>query len=1107
MQKRYICLILTLSFLLSLFPTQAFAVGLDSDKNLVAHWDFEGETLEEKLADKATGGTVADNLTEYYPGKDTGASSPIRLAEGAVQIPRDELVYLAADNSSDLSGFSEYTLFSRLEISGKPNAFADIFFKSGFIRLYLNNKGNAGAGDYAIEFRQNGNPNYLVTLPSTWTVRAEQMISIAVSVKQDAERKFTVVLHLCTDGQTWKSTEPVTFSDAPTDYIGSATSLGEASKLAIGKATPNAANRNADFKLYDVRIYDMALDATAISSIPLSSKGETPEVLPEAPEKLLANWSFDELRGDTATDSVSGRKATLVNASFDKGISGNGVLLNAAKNGMIDFGERGLTEILEGKEAYSVSMWILPSYYSAKQTTRLLTIGANESGKALLDIHWAKNNATERKGISITVRSDYRESGKTVSEIYTLPESVIGNLNYTSSDQSKTFAVWQLLTVTVDLKNGTCQVFINQNKLSSFSFVHAATSFSAGTGTLTPDSIGFCAAAPSYMAFNGYVDEFRLFEGVLTNDQIASHAAAYTDANSPTADQKLVDALIARLGDGAVLYTGSSNALLNGFTVKLDPSDYSKKPYFKRSEVYAPVAFAEQYFQTDVQAEEDGYVNLTALCKEKGYGIYSSISRRIAVILPNGVESFDNLEKVVNGYSNEQYLNRMLEFFDNPYQPEPNNDAEQTRTVVFRSDDDGQYVYSPSICTLDGVLYASCDIKSNYTRIFRSKDGGVTWEQIGKIDGMRCSSLFAYEGKLYLLGLYINTAKSSIGICGVRSMSGDKIVWTGVSPIHCEFIEKSGHCAPTPVLFANGRAYMAFEDSNVWAEENGKLGTKKAFVISCDLEDNLLSGSNWICSNYVTITADWFKETTGATSTAHHGVPTLEGNMVQAPDGTLYNMLRLNCEPDHSKVVMLEVSADGKTISIPEENSIVNFPGGENKFSIYYDESTGYYMSLVNNNTAPYWQMQRNVLSLSVSKDLIHWEVVETVLVDRTMLNFDVSMATHAFQYVDWCIDGEDIVFTVRETMGESSFYHNGYEMTFYRLSDYKRFLPKSDVTDDTLDTENEGETNSPEETTPTDILQGGCRSLLSANLAGAWALAACMSGLLLKKRKKQTTK
>ena len=81
------------------------------------------------------------------------------------------------------------------------------------------------------------------------------------------------------------------------------------------------------------------------------------------------------------------------------------------------------------------------------------------------------------------------------------------------------------------------------------------------------------------------------------------------------------------------------------------------------------------------------------------------------------------------------------------------------------------------------------------------------------------------------------------------------------------------------------------------------------------------------------------------------------------------------------------------------------------------------------------------MLSLSVSSDLVHWQVVETILVDRTLMNEYVSMTRHGFQYVDWCFDGEDILLTVRESMGDSVHFHDANCFTFYRIEDFRSLV------------------------------------------------------------------
>ena len=75
------------------------------------------------------------------------------------------------------------------------------------------------------------------------------------------------------------------------------------------------------------------------------------------------------------------------------------------------------------------------------------------------------------------------------------------------------------------------------------------------------------------------------------------------------------------------------------------------------------------------------------------------------------------------------------------------------------------------------------------------------------------------------------------------------------------------------------------------------------------------------------------------------------------------------------------------------------------------------------------------------SDDLVNWTTVKTLLTDRTVMNDYISLTRHAFQYVDWTIDGDDLLFTVREALGDSENYHNANNLTFYRLENYRAFV------------------------------------------------------------------
>ena len=163
--------------------------------------------------------------------------------------------------------------------------------------------------------------------------------------------------------------------------------------------------------------------------------------------------------------------------------------------------------------------------------------------------------------------------------------------------------------------------------------------------------------------------------------------------------------------------------------------------------------------------------------------------------------------------------------------------------------------------------------------------------------------------------------------------------------------------------------------------------------------------------------------------------------MVEAPNGELWNILRFNSDPAVDKAAIVKVSSDGTTVSFDPETGFINFPGGATKFTIRRDPVTKKYIALVNNNTDPQYFRQRNVLSLSVSDDLIHWNVVKTLLEDDQGLTWADSVKLTGFQYADWQFDGDDIIYLVRTAYDGSRNYHDSNRITFHRLDNFRTYL------------------------------------------------------------------
>jgi hypothetical protein len=161
----------------------------------------------------------------------------------------------------------------------------------------------------------------------------------------------------------------------------------------------------------------------------------------------------------------------------------------------------------------------------------------------------------------------------------------------------------------------------------------------------------------------------------------------------------------------------------------------------------------------------------------------------------------------------------------------------------------------------------------------------------------------------------------------------------------------------------------------------------------------------------------------------------LEGNIVVTPQNNLVNILRVECK-ELEIAAITRVSEDGKLVSFEPEKNFIHFYGGSNKFTIRYDWLTERYFSLVSKQRNPF--AYRNVLTLVSSKNLRNWQVESVVLRHH-------DSEKHAFQYVDWLFEDEDIIFVSRtaydDGMGGAHNAHDANYITFHRICDFRRFM------------------------------------------------------------------
>ncbi len=500
-------------------------------------------------------------------------------------------------------------------------------------------------------------------------------------------------------------------------------------------------------------------------------------------------------------------------------------------------------------------------------------------------------------------------------------------------------------------------------------------------------------------------------------------------------DIELVEDLVRRLGNGLVLSIGSSSALWRRYLTKTDRTDYSRvTKQDENGHILIADDLASRYLGTD--PTPDGYVDLTAYVDaDSSFTLSVYPGRRLVILLPEGCEGFADVEYF------GIYADRMQAFFQNPVLPEPKLPVEQTRRELiysqFGTAEHYDYTevtydnyYSPAILvseSADGtkVLYAAHEISrlknhketATVTCLKQSTDNGESWRTLAMVADMRWASLFEWKGCIYLMG---NCSGS--GCCMIAEWTPEKAQLRSASL----GIASMGS-APCAVAMANGRIYRAYNGAVLSAPDNA----------------DLLDGSVWTVSNspHDLLTRAEYERLTGTVTDPTKRFWLEEGNIVVGPDNTLYAMYRLDATPTWGYAAIFQLSADGTTLSVIEScNSVIPFPSNQSKFMIKRDPKTGLYLTFVSLPTAEFTH-QRNVLGLAASADLLHWRTVETLLVDRQMMNTRQSIYAHAFQYVDFDFDGDDIILIVREAVGDTCVYHDGISVTLYTVSDYQKLL------------------------------------------------------------------
>lgn len=340
----------------------------------------------------------------------------------------------------------------------------------------------------------------------------------------------------------------------------------------------------------------------------------------------------------------------------------------------------------------------------------------------------------------------------------------------------------------------------------------------------------------------------------------------------------------------------------------------------------------------------------------------------------------------------------------------------------------GRYLCSPSLVRHpDGFLLASMDLyeaksPQNLTLIFRSDDNGNSWYYLSELLPCFWGKLFIHKGELYMLACSTEYGDLLIG----KSTDGGKTFSAPVTLLRGSNGKNGAvgvHKNPQPILVHNGRLYETLE----WGSwKNAEYG-HAAMVMSCDCNDDLLNPASWSFTE-----PRKFDQFDADLQGLPKNTMTIEGCLVKDPHGRLLDVMRFG---KYHNAIAYEVNAHDPEAPLSYSHCI-NYPANYSKFMIKYDETTQRYYSVGTYAYDPQNTKTRNLLTLLSSRDLLHWERVCDLFDYRES---DAKLI--GFQYVDFEIEGEDMIYLCRTALGGANSYHNSNYITFHRIEKFRSLL------------------------------------------------------------------
>ncbi|MBO7310946.1 MAG: hypothetical protein J6U86_06100 [Clostridia bacterium] len=284
--KKILCLALTLGMsigVLGAVRTSAVDNAVLSD-HFIMHWDFEGETEQERLSNKAPNGSQAD--LEY---RTTGLSS---ISNGVANISsksHERLAYLALGNEALDECNEGYTVFLRVKVSsegGWPWVYNLFWIKGSDVSYVRYIVENAAIEDSPLSIRPRLNGPWgdtTNTAPNELCWKMDEYATIAVSARAENGKYIY-------DFYSGKDLARLSLETIPDQYVELMNSAAEF-VFPSGKQMDAQPDHEKDTSYDDIRIYNRALTEKGVRAVVAEIEGTTPVEYSDVKELFYAKAS------------------------------------------------------------------------------------------------------------------------------------------------------------------------------------------------------------------------------------------------------------------------------------------------------------------------------------------------------------------------------------------------------------------------------------------------------------------------------------------------------------------------------------------------------------------------------------------------------------------------------------------------------------------------------------------------------------------------------------------------------------------------------------------------------------------------------------------------